>query len=685
MPTPSEPRPLSPSLAETIASALRKRNVDPHVTAEAVQRELDVAAVSPTANALVGHLHMYAPGGGDLIRRAYALASVAHRGQFRQSGEEYIDHPVIVARLLLELSLEPEPIAAALLHDVVEDTGVPLDTIRAEFGEAICYLVDGVTKLSGLENLSKEQLQASNYYKMIVAAADDPRVLLIKIADRLHNMQTLGATSPQKQRRIARETLDVYAPLAHRLGMWRFKSQLEDLAFRILQPAEYEQIEQEIKWGSNSSHDTIEAITLQLAQSLHQQGITATINRRPRSLYAIWRKMERRQITLDQIANQVCLHVVVSDPSEERAALFCYLVLGIVHRAWTQVPGEFDDYISRPKESSYQSLHTTVIIPGGFTCELQIRTEKMHKIAEYGVATCWQVGLGGAKSPWNYEQKLSWMRDLTEWRKEVTDHRHLVEGLRPELAEQLNVVTPRGDVVTLPIGSTPIDFAYRIHSEIGNNLHRAVVNGKVVQPDTRLQEGDIVEIVTSDEASGPGTHWLNAVRTVSAKQHIKRYLRRKERQETIEAGRQELLTELERLDLSDFYHQVPSLLHLDAMDDVLVRVGQGEISARETALSLLQTQVSSRADLRLPYRLVIHILSNDRVGLMRDITATIAGAGVNIVRVQQPPAEPGGEAMVVFTVDVADLEAFSDLLDQLSHQPDVLDARRIASDDLGGL
>ncbi len=583
---------LQQPVIDMIAEHLRKKE-HPEASPEDVRAWYLAAYSSPTVEALIARLHQYLPdANGELVRRAYALALIAHAGQYRQSGEPYIDHPVAVATILLELRLDAESLAAALLHDVVEDTGVSLDLIKAHFGDTIAHLVDGVTKLSGLESKSKEEIQAGSYRKMFIATADDPRVILIKLADRLHNMRTLGATPPAKQKRVARETLDIYAPLAHRLGMWQVKSELEDLAFKGMYPERHKELTDGLSMRKEAREKVIQRVIKKMKDALEKEGIRAQVTGRPKHIYSIWRKMERKGVPLEQIYDQLAIRVIVQETDPDKAKGTCYRVLGLVHSMWTPVLSEFDDYIAVPKESSYQSLHTTVIIPGGHPCEVQIRTEDMHTVAEHGIAAHWRYKEGFAnRSDQNYEAKIKWLRELISWRIELTDAREFVESLKPELEELVYVFTPKGKIIDLPEGSSPVDFAYHIHSEVGNKCIGARVNGRMVPLDYRLQNGEIVDIMTSKSARGPSRDWLNFVKTPSARNHIKRFFRRAERDENVSAGRDLLEKELKRHGLNLSFESLVDIAGARSVEDLFNHIGSGEITARTVAQRALAQQV----------------------------------------------------------------------------------------------
>ncbi len=548
---------------------------------------------SPTVNALIGHLHSYYPDADEVVvRQAYAVAFVAHSGQKRRSGEPYIDHPVAVASILLDLQVDTGSIAAALLHDVVEDTGISLEQLEQLFGIEIAHLVDGVTKLSVLEARSKEEAQAGTYRKMFIAMADDPRVVLIKLADRLHNMRTLGATSQEQQGRIARETLEIYAPLAHRLGIWQIKSELEDLSFKTLQPEKYRDIAQQLMLRREARERIVQRVMARLRQALDRECITASISGRPKHIYSIYRKMERKGINLEQIFDLLAVRVIVNEVSE------CYRVLGIVHNIWKPILSEFDDYIAVPKESMYRSLHTTVLIPGGTPCEVQIRTEEMHEVADHGIAAHWRYKEGFGRNDTNFETKLTWLRGLIEWRREMTDAREFVESLKSDVfQDQVYVFTPKGKIIDLPVGSTPVDFAYRIHSEVGHRCVGAKINGRLVSLDHQLRNGEIIQIMTSKAPRGPSRDWLNFVETSSARNHIRRYFRRQERDENIAAGRNLLEKELKRLGLATMaFDEIVSIWGARSTEDLFALIGGGETTARQVVQKVLAQQTEPHDD-----------------------------------------------------------------------------------------
>lgn len=529
--------------------------------------------------AIITRLRGYMPESNtEMVYRAYLLACRAHSGQMRESGEPYITHPIEVARILLDLHMDDCTIAAALLHDVVEDTGVKLEEIGREFGSEVASLVNGVTKLSELESKSKEEAQACTYRKMFIAMAEDPRVVLIKLADRVHNMRTIHARPPEKQRKVARETLEIYAPLAHRLGIWRIKSELEDLAFKSLDPERYHEIARQLMLRRDARERIIFSLIARLEEELEKEGIRADISGRPKHIYSIHRKMERKGVGLDQIYDLLAVRVIVNEVSE------CYRVLGIVHSIWTPMLSEFDDYIAVPKESMYRSLHTTVIIPDGIPCEVQIRTYEMHAIAEHGIAAHWRYKEGFKESDGAFEAKLAWLRGLIGRRREMTDPREFVESLKSdELEEQVYVFSPKGKIIDLPIGSTPVDFAYRIHSEVGHRCTGAKVNGKLVPLDYQLKSGEIVTILTGKPTQGPSRDWLNFVKTSNARSHIRRYFKRLQRGENIAAGRHLLEKEMKRLGLTSLtssFDDIATKMEVGSAEELFALIGSGETTAR---------------------------------------------------------------------------------------------------------
>jgi len=476
----------------------------------------------------------------QLVERAYAFAATAHSGQYRASGEEFIEHPLAVARILSELEGDAETLAAALLHDVVEDTPVTLEDIRQEFGPEVARLVDGVTKLSRIQFHSREEEQVSNLRKMFLAMAEDWRVVVIRLADRLHNLRTLNALPREKQKKIAEETLEIYAPLAHRLGIWRFKWELEDLGFMYLYPEEYHALEEEIAAKQGERQAEAAMVIDRLRSSLLGAGIHADVQGRAKNLYSIHRKMKTQGRQLSEIYDLLAVRAIVDTVTD------CYEALGIVHTLWKPMPGRFKDYIAMPKPNGYQSLHTTVLGPLGEPFEIQIRTKEMDRTAEYGSAAHWLYKEGKADK--SFDEKMAWLRQLLDWQREMTDAGEFMEALKIDVFnDEVFVFTPRGDVIDLPVGSTPLDFAYRIHTDVGHRCTGAKVNGKLVPLSYKLNTGDIVEILTSRHSTGPSRDWLDIVKTSQARSKIKAFFKKQVRQEDLARGKSSLEKELQKI------------------------------------------------------------------------------------------------------------------------------------------
>ena len=497
-----------------------------------------------TLEQMIARMKHYHPNAdASLVERAYAFAERVHGGQRRLSGEPYIIHPVYVASILTEIGIDAPTIAAGLLHDTVEDCkDVTLDVIRQEFGEEVAMLVDGVTKLSQLDFTDREERQAETLRKMILAMGRDIRVVLIKLADRLHNMRTLKFQPVERQVAIARETLDIYAPLAHRLGVYTIKAELEDLSLRYIDPEGYQDVARKVGMKRAEREENIKIVIEELSQKLKDLGMHFEVAGRPKHLYSIYRKMVIQNKPFDQIYDLIAIRVLVDTVPD------CYTVLGVCHTLWTQVPGRFKDYISVPKNNMYQSLHTTVI--GGrripFPFEIQIRTWEMHHVAEYGIAAHWRYKEGGGTND-DLDQKLYWLRQILDWQGETRDSHEFIDGLKTDIfAEQVFIFTPKGDIIDMPRGATPLDFAYRVHSAVGNSCIGAKVNGRIVPLDTPLETGDRVEIMTSSAAKGPSMDWLKIVKTQGARSKIRQYFKRELRGENVTKGKDLLDREAKR-------------------------------------------------------------------------------------------------------------------------------------------
>src|SRR5579884_1313095 len=482
----------------------------------------------------------------DLLRRAYLFAQEAHASQTRASGEPYVSHSVAVASILVGLRLDTPTIAAALLHDVPEDTPHSIDEIREKFGPEIAGLVDGVTKLGRIEWKSREERQAENLRKMFLAMASDIRIILIKLADRVHNMRTIEFLPEWKQKRTAQETLEIYAPLTERLGIGSIKRELEDRAFRLLEPEAYREIAGQIERSSQEQEELLGRVVETLYRELNRAGVRverAGVTGRPKHVYSIYQKMQRPKYQgqgVGRVYDRLAVRVVVNDVRE------CYETLGIVHSLWKPIPGEVDDYIANPKTSGYQSLHTAVLCEGQ-PLEVQIRTHEMHRVAEHGIAAHWRYKEGGAKAEPGFEQKLSWLRQLLEWHQEMQDAREFMHSVKLDLFQnEVFVFTPKGDVIDLPAGATPVDFAFRIHTDVGYHTTGARVNGRLVPLSYRLQSGDIVEVLTHKSSGGPSRDWLGFVQTSNARTKIRQWFKRERRDENIVRGRELLEKELRR-------------------------------------------------------------------------------------------------------------------------------------------
>ncbi len=516
-----------------------------------------------------------------LVEKAYNYSVEAHSGQLRESGESYITHPLGVALILTELELDLVTIVAGLLHDVVEDTPVTLEQIQEEFGEEVAALVDGVTKLSRLDFTSKEEQQAETLRKMFIAMAQDIRVVLIKLADRTHNLRTLRYLNTNKQKEIARETLEIYSPLAHRLGIYMIKWELEDLAFRYMQPDDYFELVDKLAKKRREREKFINRIIWILQDYLSEAGIEAEIQGRPKHLYSIYNKMKSQGKDLSEIYDLTAIRIIVDSVKD------CYHTLGIVHTIWKPIPGRFKDFIAMPKPNMYQSLHTTVFAAENELAEIQIRTWDMHRIAEYGIAAHWRYK-ENVKETENPDEKLTWLRQLLEWQQDYRDARDFIKDLKGELfSDEVFVFTPKGDVIDLPAGSVTLDFAYKIHTDVGNRCTGAKVNGRLVPLDYQLKTGDMVEVVTSKQGS-PSRDWLKLVKTSHAKNKIRNWFKKERREENIEKGREMLEREIRRINTeqrlslkSDLLEEVGRSFNIQTVEDLYAAVGYGGVSVNQ--------------------------------------------------------------------------------------------------------
>jgi len=528
----------------------------------------------------------------DLVTRAYGFAQQAHEGQCRKSGEPFFIHPSVVAGILADLMLDGAAIAAALLHDTVEDCEeVTPHVIEKQFGPEVAQLVDGVTKLGRLEFTSREEQQAESLRKMILAMAKDIRVVLIKLADRLHNMRTLKHQSPERQLAIATETLDIYAPLAHRLGVYRIKQELEDLSLRFLDAEGYRDLVEKVGMRRAEREESMRLVIRQLGEKLQELSIRFDIDGRPKHFYSIYKKMVVQNKNFDQIFDLIAIRVVVDTIPD------CYAALGIVHTLWKQVPNRFKDYISTPKSNMYQSLHTTVVGQNGVPFEVQIRTVEMHRMAEYGIAAHWRYK-EGKQGVDELDQKLYWLRQVLDLDNEIRDSKEFIDSLKVDLfSEEVFVFTPKGDVINMPRGATPIDFAYRIHSQVGNKCVGAKINGRMAPIDTELNTGDFVEVLTQNNAKGPSLDWLKIAKTTQAKSKIRAFFKRELKEENISKGRSMLEHEAKRIPVN-----LPSLLKneyvepllrkytLEDLDGLYAAVGFGMLASSHVVARLMQEQ-----------------------------------------------------------------------------------------------
>jgi len=498
-----------------------------------------------TIEELIAQIRAVNPlGDTRLVEEAYVYAEKAHKGQMRHSGEEYIQHPLEVAAILVTLELDSITVAAALLHDVVEDTGIPLTEIEKTFGNEIAQLVDGVTKLSRIEYKSKEEQQAENLRKMFLAMAKDIRVILIKLADRLHNMRTLKFQPPHKQRENAEETVEIFAPLANRLGIHKIKWELEDISFRYLEPEKYYALVEGIAKKRLERETNINLVIEQIKEKLTTVGISCDISGRPKNFYSIYKKMVSQHKELVEIYDLTAVRVIVDSVKD------CYGALGMIHTLWRPLPGRFKDYIAMPKPNMYQSLHTTLVGPQGEPFEVQIRTWEMHRTAEYGIAAHWKYKENPKNAGADFDQKLSWLRQLLEWQTDLRDAREFMESLRIDLfADTVFVFTPKGDVVELPAGSCPVDFAYRVHTDVGHRCVGAKINSRIVPLETKLSNGDILEILTSKQGNGPSRDWLSFAKTSAAKNRIRAWFKKEKREENLVRGKELLEKEIRKLGL----------------------------------------------------------------------------------------------------------------------------------------
>ena len=532
-----------------------------------------------------------------MVQQAYELARNAHEGQIRASGEEYICHPLGVAKILADLQIDALTISAALLHDVVEDTTFSLEDLEKLFGKEVAMLVDGVTKLSRIEYKSKEEQQLENFRKMFLAMAKDIRVILIKLADRLHNMRTLKHMPEHKQRRIAQETQEIFAPLAHRLGISNIKWELEDLAFRYLEPEKYYELVEKVKQKRREREQIISSAVAILSDRLGEVNIRADIQGRPKHFYSIYKKMLKGNKDLSQIYDLSAVRILVDTVKD------CYGALGVVHTLWKPLPMRFKDFIAMPKSNMYQSLHTTVIGTEGHPLEIQIRTLDMHRTSEYGIAAHWRYKEGAKGANKDFDEKLTWLRQLSE--QDLRDPSEFMESVKMDIFnDEVFVFTPKGDVIDLPAGSIPIDFAYRIHTDIGNRCVGARINGKMVPLETKLTNGDIVEVITTKQGNGPSRDWLNIVGSSESKNKIRQWFKKEKREENIIKGREIMERESKKLGYDwreltkgERLAEVGKKFNIQTEDDLMAALGYGGVTINGIMMKLIE---ACKKELRVP-------------------------------------------------------------------------------------
>lgn len=649
-------------------------------------------------NELIDKIRAYEPKADlELVKRAFEFAQQAHKDHLRISGDPYFTHPLAIANTLADLEQDHLTIAAALLHDVIEDAEVSAEELVAVFGEEVACLVEGVTKLSQFSFYSREERQAENFRKMFVAMGEDFRIIIIKLADRLHNMQTLQFLPPAKQKEISLETREIFAPLAHRLGMWRLKWQLEDLSFSFLEPNEYGNIRQKVAVSRGEREAYIAGFIEQLKELIAKMKITVEVNGRAKHFYSIYRKMTDQNLEFEDVYDLIAVRVIVETIKD------CYAILGMVHAAWAPIPGRFRDYIAVPKSNGYQSLHTTVIGPEGKPVEIQIRTREMHRIAEYGIAAHWRYKEGETDKV--LDQKMAWLRQMLEWQSELKDARDFMESLKIDLVvDEVFVFTPKGLVIDLPVGATPVDFAYRVHTEVGHRCMGAKVNGRIVPLDSTLNNGDIVEVITGKKDS-PSKDWLGFVKTAGARVKIKNWFKKVKGEAKVEpaapaaAAREEsaikpLLVPRPRI-------KAKSAVRVAGLENVMLKfakccypipgedifgfvtLGKGVAIHRADCGNLVRQDVDPAKLVKVEWNresgqifpVEIEVEAFDRVGVFKDILAQISETGTN-VSAAKVSTKRGSSAFLRLTVDVRDADHLSRVLQAIRKVSDVYEVMR---------
>ena len=583
-----------------------------------------------------------------LLTKAYEIAKKYHDTQYRKSGEPFISHPLEVAKILAEIELDQTSIIAAILHDLIEDTEFTYEKVKKVFGAAAADIINGVTKLDKIVFSSREERQVENLRKMIIAMSEDVRIILIKLADRLHNMRTLSSVSKEKRQLKAVETLEVYAPIAHRLGIYQIKSELEDLSFQALYPKQYAKIKEMVIERIKLRKDIVDAAVNIIAEKLKEVHIQADISGREKTYYSIYNKITQQNRSFDDIYDLLAVRIIVEDVKS------CYAALGIIHSIWKPVPGRFKDYIANPKFNMYQSLHTTVISSKGNPLEIQIRTFEMHKFAEYGIAAHYKYKEGILK-PTEFDKRIAWIRQLLDWQKELKDPQEYMESLKMDLfAEEIFVFTPKGRVVNLPRGATPIDFAYQIHTDIGHNCIGAKVDGHMVPLESTLENGNIVEVTVSKTPKGPSRDWLGIVKTTSARNKIKQWFSKEERLESYNAGRELMLKTLRKNSLafkdipSKVFEEVAKELNFENTDSLFRNIGSHKVSTHQVFTKIIKNlNQSEEQEQEIEIEDIAHKESVKRTGSSGVIVKGMDGVLVTIARCCNPV--PGDKIMGYIT------------------------------------
>ena len=584
------------------------------------------------------------------INEAYKFAEKCHSGQLRKTGDPYIIHPVFTAIYLSNMKMDWETISAALLHDVIEDCGVTFEEIEKLFGRDVAGLVDGVTKLPTLKISSKntnfstnnEISRAATIRKLLISTSEDARVILIKLADRLHNMETLHALDEDSILRISQETMEIFAPLAHRLGIWDFKWKLEDESFKYLFPKSYKEIANLISSKRKEREKYATRATRMLEEALAKSSIQCLVEGRVKHLYSIFKKIEKYSNLgkrFDEIHDLIALRIVVNTKQD------CYLALGALHELWKPIPGEFDDYIANPKESMYQSIHSTVMCLDSYPVEIQIRTKEMHNTAEMGIAAHWQYK-DGADEDGGYLNKLNWFRNLIDWQIELPEDENYIDSVKTDLSkERIYCYTPAGDIKSIPEGSTPIDFAYEVHTELGNEVNSALINGQTVPLNATISNGDLVEIIKSNSPQGPKLEWLNTdlgfVTTSKSRFKIRQWFRKEEKNLSIERGKNVVLSLVDKLKIDLPLEEIASKLKYQNLDELLLHIGSGSLNSPKLVKKL--TTLINYGERK---NISLKINSDDRVGLIRDVTEIISKEGLNIISISTNDINTGKSILI---------------------------------------